>query len=249
MSSKAVTREKRGQCEGGVGGRRPGRRFARRIVALVGLTSWVWLAGLRSSRLAASPPLPSQPGSEISPAAAQSLASKIALLSRNGTSASHSAAPIQISEGEANSYLKFRGHEFLPPAVLNPEIHITPQGISGTADVDFDKLGEIAAATDDWGARIMAVIFKGKQHVLATGKLETSGGKGKVTIESLTIGATSIPAGFVNFMVQNYVERKYGLDLSKPFDLPQQVSYIEMGSGQAVFHRTATTRSRTPSSH
>jgi hypothetical protein len=42
------------------------------------------------------------------------------------------------------------------------------------------------------------------------------------------------------------MERKYGLDLSKPFDLPQQVSYIEMDTGRAVFHRVVETKSRTP---
>jgi hypothetical protein len=85
--------------------------------------------------------------------------------------------------------------------------------------------------------------------VLATGKLETSKGKGKLTIESLTIGDTSIPAGFVNFMVQSYMERKYGIDLSKPFDLPEQVSTIEMGSGYALFRRTPTPRRRSPAGH
>lgn len=230
-------------------GRRPDRPFARRIVALAALTPCLLLAGPQNSRLMALPLPTPQPGSDISPAAAQSLASKIALLSSASAASSGSLAPIQISEGEANSYLKFRGHEFLPPAVLNPEIHITPERVSGTADVDFDKLGEIGAQTDDWGARIMAMIFKGRQRVVATGKLETADGKGKLAIESLTVGTTSVPAGFVNFLVQSYMERKYGLDLSKPFDLPQQVSYIEMGSGHAVFHRAVAAKSRTPAGH
>jgi len=226
---------------GGVGGG-PERPVAGRMVAVVALAPLLALVALQSARLAASPPA----SSDISPAAAESLASKIALLSRTSTAPSNALAPIPISEGEANSYLKFRGHGFLPSAVQNPEIHITPQHISGTAEVDFDKLGEIGAQTDDWGARIVAVIFKGKQRVLATGKLETSDGKGKLTIESLTVGTTSIPAGFVNFLVQSYMERKYGIDLSKPFALPLQVSYIEMGSGQAVFHRAPARKSKAP---
>jgi hypothetical protein len=42
------------------------------------------------------------------------------------------------------------------------------------------------------------------------------------------------------------MERKYGIDLSKPFDLPEQVSYIEMGSGNAVFHRAAQAKPKPP---
>ncbi len=231
------------------GGRRPEGPLARRIAALVTLAPCLLLVGLFSSRLVALPALGAPPGNDISPAAARSLASKIALLSSASTSTSSSAQAVQVSDAEANSYLKFRGYEFLPPAVLNPQIHITPEGISGAADVDFDKLGKIGEETDDWGARIMAAIFKGKQHVRATGKLETSQGKGKLTIESLIIGDTSIPAGFVNFMVQSYMERKYGIDLSKPFDLPEHVSYIEMGSGNAVFHRAAQAKPKGPAGH
>jgi hypothetical protein len=226
------------------GGRRPEGALAPRITALLALAPCLLLVGLLSSRLAAFPAPGATPGNDISPAAARSLAGKIALLS--SAFPSDSGAPVQVSDSEANSYLKFRGYEFLPPAVLNPQIHITPEGISGAADVDFDKLGKIGEETDDWGARIMAAIFKGKQHVRAAGKLETSQGKGKLTIESLTIGDTSIPAGFVNFMVQSYMERKYGIDLSKPFDLPEQVSYIEMGSGNAVFHRAAQAKPKPP---
>jgi hypothetical protein len=231
--------------ETSLGGRRDGP-IARGILALAALAPWLLLAGLRSSGLGAFPPPPAPPGNDISPAAAQSLASKIALLTRASVAPADTLAPVQISESEANSYLTLRGHEFLPPAVLNPQIHISPEHISGTADVDFDQLGKIGEETDDWGARILALVFKGKQHVLAVGKLETFKGKGKLTIESLTVGTTSIPAGFVNFMAQSYMERKYGLDLSKPFDLPQQVSYIEMDTGRAVFHRVVETKSRTP---
>jgi hypothetical protein len=226
---------------GGVGGGRK-RRVAARMVALIALAPCLLLVAVQGARLTAFPPA----SSDISPAAAESLASKIALLSTANAAPASPLAPIPISENEANSYLQFRAQGFLPSAVQSPEIHITPQHISGTAEVDFDKLGEIGAQTDDWGARLIAVIFKGKQRVLATGKLETSDGKGRLTIESLTVGTTSIPAGFVNFLVQSYMERKYGIDLSKPFALPRQVSYIEMGSGRAVFHRTADRKSKVP---
>ena len=82
------------------------------------------------------------------------------------------------------------------------------------------------------------MVFKGKQQVVATGKLETANGQGKVTLDSMTVGDTSIPAGFVNFLVQSYLEREYEIDLSKPFDLPDHVTHIEVGTGQATFHRS-----------
>lgn len=234
-----------GACGMGTG-RWRARRVGSSLPTLAALAFLMLLGALRSPQLAACPPASSQPGSEISPAAAQSLASKIAVLSNAKTSASDNTGPVQITDMEANSYLRFRGHEFLPPAVQNPEVHITPDRISGAADVDFDQLEEVGAQTDDWGVRILAMVFKGKQRVLAAAKLETSDGKGKLTIENLTVGTTSIPAGFVNFLVQSYLQRKHGIDLSKPFNLPRQVSYIEMGSGHAVFHRAVARKTKTP---
>jgi len=181
----------------------------------------------------------SKASGEISEAAAQKLADKMANLSSPSLHSVASWGPVAVTEAEANSYLKYRGREFLPPAVHNPEIHIAADLVSGTADVDFNELGEIGAQSDDWGMRILSFVFSGKQRVLATGKLETGKGQGRLTITSLTVGTTAIPPGFVNFMLQSYMERRYKIDLSKPFALPPHVTHIELGAGQATFHRSS----------
>jgi len=184
-------------------------------------------------------PETSKASGEISEAAAQKLADKMANLSSPTPRSAASWGPVAVTEAEANSYLKYRGREFLPPAVHNPEIHIAADRVSGTADVDFNELGEIGAQGDDWGMRILSFVFRGKQRVLATGKLETGKGQGRLTITSLTVGTTTIPPGFVNFMLQSYMERRYKIDLSKPFALPPHVTHIELGAGQATFHRSS----------
>jgi hypothetical protein len=174
---------------------------------------------------------------KLSAAAARTLETKMGLLADPESREPASYQPIVVTEREANSYFKFRGSEFLPPAVHDPEIIIAPDLLKARALVDFDELGEFGAKTDDWGARFLALVFKGKQEVVATGKLETSNGQGKVTLDSMTVGGTSIPPAFVNFLVQSYVERQYKIDLSKPFDLPPHVTHIEVGKGRATFFR------------
>jgi len=183
-------------------------------------------------------PETSKASGEISEAAAQKLADKMANLSSPTPHSAASWGPVAVTEAEANSYLKYRGREFLPPAVHNPEIHIAADRVSGSADVDFNELGEIGAQSDDWGMRILSFVFRGKQRVLATGKLETGKGQGRLTITGLTVGTTAIPPGFVNFMLQSYMERRYKIDLSKPFALPPHVTHIELGAGRAAFHRS-----------
>jgi len=207
-------------------------------LALAALASLILLSWLDTLWSAVPRPGTSDGAGEISEAAAQSLADKFAILSAPLPRARPSWGPISITESEANSYLKYRGHEFLPPAVHNPEIHIGADQLTGTANVNFDELGQIGAQVNDWGMRILSLIFKGQQRVLAAGKLETANGQGRLTIESLKVGTTTLPAGFVNFLLQSYMERRYKIDLSKPFPLPPRVTRIELGPGRATFHRS-----------
>lgn len=177
---------------------------------------------------------------ETSLAAAQLLESKIRMLSSPGEAAVKSFPPVVITEGEANSYLKFRGQEFLPPGVHDPAIHITPERVSGSANVDFEEFSRAYKNPGDWGPRVLAAMFKGKQKVSASGRLETQNGQGKVKIESLTVGSTAIPDWLVEFILENYLQPRYKMDLSKPFLLPDHVAHIALGSGQATLFRTPT---------
>jgi hypothetical protein len=199
------------------------------LAGIVGLVLWpvvFWQAT----------PLPESGSTttEFSEAAARSLAAKIQALSSPKPTAS--VPPMTITETEANSYLKVHGQEFLPPAVHDPEIHIGPKGVSSAAEVDFDQLGRLGEQSNDWGTRFVAMIFTGKQRVEATGKLESGDGHGKVTVESLNVGPTSIPAGFANFFLQSYLEKKYHIDLAKPFPLPVRVSHIILGDKVATLY-------------
>jgi len=206
------------------------------LMALAAIGSVFLLAGPGIPSVGALPEA-SKEGGAVSKAAAQSLADKMARLSTPTPRSSASWGPVGITEAEVNSYLTYRGNEFLPAAVHNPEIHIAADLLSGAADVDFNELGQIGTETGDWGMRVLPWVFRGKQRVSATGKLQTGDGRAQVTIDSLTVGTTAIPPGFVNFMLQSYMEKKYGIDLSKPFALPPHVTHIELGAGRATFHR------------
>jgi hypothetical protein len=175
---------------------------------------------------------------EVSPAAAQALEDKIRLLASPVPSSATSLRPVAITEVEANSYLKYRGQGLLPPAVHDPEVHITFGRVSGVADVDFSELNRQAAKSNDWSGRAMASIFTGRQRVTATGKLETENGQGKVSIENASIGNTAVPQVLLDWLVKNYVEQRYKIDLSKPFTLPDHVMRIDLSAGRALLLRS-----------
>jgi hypothetical protein len=120
--------------------------------------------------------------------------------------------------------------------VNDPEIHISPERIDGTANVDFDQLNR-ASMADDWGAKMLALAFPGKQRVSASGRLEMSGGQGKVTIQNVRVGSFAIPDALVSFLLASYVQKRYKIDLSKPVPLPDHVTRIQLGPGNATFYR------------
>lgn len=169
----------------------------------------------------------------------QTLADKILELSQPASKPLKSAQPIVITEQEANDYLKQYGPQFFPPAVSGAALHIFADHVTGQAEVDFSKLTPPNSKSSDIGAQVLAAMFKGKQLVKATGKLETSNGRGTVSIQDVTIGTFEVPDWLTQFMVDNYLQQNYHLDLSKPFVLPDHVTRIELAQGQATFVRSA----------
>ncbi|HKS97111.1 MAG TPA: hypothetical protein VJV74_13390 [Terriglobia bacterium] len=213
------------------------------VLAILASTGILWPGTVRASSPAdTTSPATTNVSTGLSLAAARSLEDKLRVLQTPVPPTTRSLRPVTITEAEANSYLKYRSGTFLPPAVHDPELHIASDSVSGTADVDFNQLNQgtaPAAQSSDWTTRALAGIFTGKQRVAATGKLATGDGQGRVTIESVSIGGINVPAALVDWLLQNYVAKRYKVDLSKPFALPDHVTRIELSQGSARFVRSA----------
>lgn len=172
----------------------------------------------------------------LSPLAAQQLETKLDMLQKPSSPTSYH--PIVITDFEANSYLKFKGQTILPPSVQNPEVRIDSDGIYGVADVDFNQLSPQNGSTQDWSTQAFSMILNGKQRVSAVGKLQTANGEAKVNIQNVYIGSTQVPQVLVEWLLSNYVQTKYKVDLSKPLLLPDHVARIELAHGQATLLRS-----------
>jgi hypothetical protein len=174
----------------------------------------------------------------VARAPSESLESKIRELSIPASERPASYKPIVITQEEATTYLRNQGSSFLPPAVENPEIEIHHDHVSGVAEVDFDKLQQFGKQNNDIGAQVLGTLFKGRQKVSASGKLQSGDGQCQLTIQDLSIGSTSIPDWLTQALLQNYLEKTYKLDLTKPFPLPDHVTRIDLADGQATFVRS-----------
>jgi hypothetical protein len=176
-------------------------------------------------------------GTGLSPAAASIFQSKLMELSATGPARSRSLRPITITDDEVNSFIKYDRPAFLPAGVQDLAFHINPDGIHGAANVNFDQLKPSEQMGNQLGARLLASIFQGTQHLTALGVLQTKDGTGTLAIRDVHIGSTTLSDWLVNWLIQTYVESEYKIDLSKPFLLPNHVTRIELGSGKATFVR------------
>jgi len=171
-------------------------------------------------------------------AAARAVEAKLRTLRTVEAGSPHSQSPIVITENEANSYLKIHGREFLPPGVRDPAIRFLPERVVGVADVNFEEFSHVYSNPNDWGPKVMAAMFKGTQHVTATGRVQSGNRQAKAQIESVTVGTMKVPSWLVDFIVENYLQPRYKFDLSKPIPLPDHVTEIALGTGRAIFLRS-----------
>ncbi len=174
-------------------------------------------------------------------AQANTLAEKLQQLSSPSLPSIGKPKPVVITDSEANSYLRFRGSEFLPHGVSDTVLHIEPKGIYGTALVDFKALN-LGPHQNDMGAKLLQMIFQGTQRVSAFGKLSSGDGKATLAIENVKVGKTQLNDWLVNWLLQYYLQSNFKIDLSKPLPLPNHVSRIVLRSGQATVMRSAAKR-------
>lgn len=187
--------------------------------------------------LAEALPNPSPPESGLSQRKAAIFQSKLLELSSTGPIKSGSLRPIVFTDDEVNSFLKYDRVQALPPSVKDFRVHFKPEGIYGSANVNFDQLNPTQQLGDQLGASLLASIFKGTQRVSALGQLASSNGTATLTVKDVQIGSTKLSDWLVNWLIQTYVESEYKIDLSKPFLLPNQVLRINFAPGQAIFIR------------
>ena len=79
--------------------------------------------------------------------------------------------------------------------------------------------------------------MEGKRKVEYSMTLESEQGKARVKIESVTIEGVNLPLILVDFMVNRFLEKQYGLSLDNPVPLPFQIQKVTSESGRLLLER------------
>jgi hypothetical protein len=169
---------------------------------------------------------------------ADSLARKITQITQRaqGAAPATAARTTEVSEGELNSWFAFRGRQYLPEGVSEPNVAMLGDGtMRGEATVDLEAVGKRRSrgggALDVWS------YLGGKVPVAVTGILRARDGRGQFEMKSAEVAGVPVPKALVQELVSVYTsspDTKKPISLESSFELPAKIRSIDVGRGQLL---------------
>jgi hypothetical protein len=174
-------------------------------------------------------------GAAVSREQADTFASKVDAIARNGGPGRSLPRRTPVSESEVNSWFVYRAQPHLPQGVTAPKITLAGPGrLTGEAIVDLDVIAKRRASggmLDPWG------YVSGKVPVTVEGTLRTRNGLGQFDMEAAAVSGVPIPKMLLQEMLSYYSrtpELPEGIRLDDSFALPANIRQIDVVEGQAV---------------
>ncbi len=173
----------------------------------------------------------------LTKADADSLEKKLAAILQRGAATGRAAErPLRtaILDREFNAYFKFQGKVHLPVGVVSPKLEILDGGrLVGSATVDLDAVRR----SKERGWTDPLAYMSGSVEIRMVGVVRAANGKGKIDLESATLGGLPVPIVLLNELIAYYTrtpESPAGFSLDQAFDLPQKVRQVDFQRGSAV---------------
>jgi len=194
--------------------------MSRRLLVLLSLCGVMTMAGLHARQ-------------DFTRTEADSMGRKLtAIIERGNKPKPTTAKPVRTSftDREVNAFFKFNT-AVMPVGVIDPQLTIVDgQQVRARAMVDLDAIRK--SKERSWLDPLTYVT--GKVELRAAGIVTSANGKGVLQLQSATLGGVPIPISVLQEVVSYYSktpENPQGFDLTKPFDLPQNIRQVELQPG------------------
>jgi hypothetical protein len=184
---------------------------------------------------APSKPRPAPPRADLSWAEADELGAKLdALDKRQKDGRTARAETVQITQGEANSYVNLEAH--IPDGVTDVTLTFDRDRVTATATVDLDRIpGKASAATSSWNP---LSLVSGRVPVVLSGKLVSEGdGFASFQVEEVRLGSFPLPASVLAQLVASATrgrDNPQGVDILSPFRLPYTMKRVRLQPARAL---------------
>ena len=140
----------------------------------------------------------------------------------------------RFTEQEVNSYIHYDLASEYPPGISKVNLNFVPGSISGSADVDFDKLKSARSSGTGGGEGLgmLSYLFRGVHTINCEGAFSAVNGLGRFSLGEVSIDGLVLPRPLVDFLVASYLKPRFpALNLDHPFRLPDSIDAAEVGQG------------------
>src|SRR5262249_28753423 len=132
-----------------------------------------------------------------------SMEKKLHHIETNGSAARPDQTPTVFSEKEVNAYIASDSVK-LPQGVKSVRLSGTPGVITGTAQVDFDKVREGVHSSNP-----LLGIFSGVHEAVVVAHGHGVAGKGYVHVDSVSLDRVEVPRFILELFVEKFLMPKY----------------------------------------
>jgi hypothetical protein len=171
----------------------------------------------------------------LSWAEADSLSRKFAVIEeRHKQQKAKKSPPVQVTQGELNSYLNLSYADELPKGVTNVEVRFGSGRIEAKGYVDVDQVKGSVPSSSSWGP---LSLLSGQVPIELSGKLVNQDGFGTVELDAAYVASIRVPVSLVEQMVASSTKSEKhpeGYDLHAPFRLPYSVTRVRIEPGKAT---------------
>ena len=156
--------------------------------------------------------------------AAATMDQKLRHIESNGQSGRPDQTPTVITEQEANAYLA-SDDVILPDGVRSVKLVAQPGVITGTAEIDFDRIREGSHSSNP-----LLGIFTGVHEVIVVAHAHGAARQGYVHVDSVSLDGVEVPRFVLQLFVEKYLQPKYPeLGIDSRFPLPDRVDTATVG--------------------
>lgn len=156
-----------------------------------------------------------------------SMERKLHHLDTNGSAVHPDQTPTVLNEKEVNAYIASDNVK-MPEGVKSVRLNGTPGIITGTAQVDFDKVREGVHSSNP-----LLGIFSGVHEVVVIAHAHGAARKGYVHVDSVSLDGVEVPHFVLELFVEKYLTPKYPqVGIDSQFALPDRVDTATVGEHQ-----------------
>ena len=136
---------------------------------------------------------------------------------------------VEFSQAELTAYAEKEA----PAGVRNPRLQFgTPEGVTGTALIDFGKVLKAQGQSPGW---LMSRILEGERAVNVTVRIRAANGHATVDVERVEISGIVVDGHTLDFLIQNVLLPMYpSAVVGKPFELGHRIEKLEVRAASVV---------------